>query len=61
MLTVWTLGGEESLYIKNINLLIRFNKIRGIFSRVTRVLSILLKLASTCATVERANYKECVA
>ena len=61
MLTAWTLGGEKSLYIENINLLIRFNKIQETFSSVTRVLSILLKIASTSATIERANYKECIA
>ena len=52
MLTAWTLGGEKSLYIENINLLIRFNKIRETFSSVTRVLSILLKIASTSATIQ---------
>ena len=50
--------GEESLNITDINLFIRFNKTREIFPRVTRVLSILLTIAVTSLSVERANSKE---
>ena len=49
---------EESLNIANINILVRFNKIREIFPSVTRVLSILLTIAATSANVERLNSKE---
>ena len=49
---------EESLNIANINILVRFNKIREIFPSVTRVLSILLTIAATSANVERMNSKE---
>ena len=49
---------EESLNITNINLLVRFNKTREIFSSVTRVLRILLTTAATSASVERVNSKE---
>ena len=49
---------EESLNVANINLLIRFNKIREIFPSVTRVISILLTTAATSASVERVNSKE---
>ena len=49
---------EESLKITNINLLVRFNKTREIFSSVTRVLRILLTTAATSASVERVNSKE---
>ena len=47
---------EESLNIANINLLVRFNKMREILPSVTRVLSILLTTAAT--SVERVNSKE---
>ena len=47
--------------IANINLLIRFNKMREIFPSVTCVLSVLLTTAATTPRVERANYKERVA
>ena len=50
--------GEESLNIANINLLIRFDKKRETFPRVTQVFSILLKTAASSAIVERANFKE---
>ena len=46
---------EESLNTENINLLVRFNKARGIFPSVTRILSIL---PVTSASVERVNFKE---
>ena len=49
---------EESLNIANINILVRFNKIREIFPSVTRVLSILLTIAATSTNVERLNSKE---
>ena len=49
---------EESLYITNINFLVRSNKIREIFPSVTRVLSIFLTTAATSASVERVNSKE---
>ena len=49
---------EESLYITNINFLVRSNKIREIFPSATRVLSIFLTTAATSASVERANSKE---
>ena len=52
---------EESLYITNINVLVRSNKIREIFPSVTRVLSIFLTTAATSASVERVNSKERVA
>ena len=45
---------EEYLNITNINLLIRFNKTREIFSSVARVLRILLIAAANSASVERA-------
>ena len=48
---------EEFLNITNINLLVRFNKVREIFPSVTRVLSILTT-AATSASVERVNSKE---
>ena len=48
---------EEFLNIANINLLVRFNKVREIFPSVTRVLSILTT-AATSASVERVNSKE---
>ena len=50
-----------SLNIRNMNLLIRFNKAREIFSSVTRVLSIFLSILATSASVERTNLKGCVA
>ena len=49
---------KESLKIKNINLLVRFNKTREIFSSVTQVLRIFLTTAATSASVERVNSKE---
>lgn len=49
---------EESLNITNINLLVRFNKTRKIFSSVTQVLSMFLTTAATSACVERGNSKE---
>ena len=49
---------EESVNIENINLLVRFNKTREIFSSVTLVLSILLTTAATSANVEKVNSKE---
>ena len=49
---------QESLNIADINLLVRFNKTREIFSSVTRVLSILLTTAATNARVERVNFRE---
>ena len=51
-------SGEESLKIANNNLLVRFNKTRGLFLSVTQVLSILLTTAATSASVERVNSKE---
>ena len=48
----------ESLNITNINLLLRFNKTREIFSSVTQVLSIYLTTAATSASVERVHSKE---
>ena len=53
--------GGRSLNIANMNLLIRFNKIREIFPSVTRVLSILLTTSAISANVERANFKGRVA
>ena len=47
---------DEYLNITNINLLVRFNKIRETFPSVTRVLSIFL--TATSASVERVNSKE---
>ena len=49
---------EESLDTANINLLVRFDKIREIFPSVTRVISIILTTAATSANVERVNSKE---
>ena len=51
----------RSLNITNMNLLIRFNKRREIFLKVTRVLSILLTTSAISASVERANFKGRVA
>ena len=53
--------GGRSLDIINMNLLIRFNKAREIFPSVTRFLSILLTTSAISASVERANFKRCVA
>ena len=50
--------GARTLSIANINLLVRFNKIRQIFPSVTSVLSILLTTTATSASVERVNSKE---
>ena len=52
------IGSEGSLNITNINLLIRFNKTREIFTSVTRVLSILLTTGATTAIAERVDSKE---
>ena len=52
------IGREESLNIKNINLLNRFTKTQEISPSVNRVLSILLTTAATSASVERVNSKE---
>ena len=49
---------KDSLNITNINILNRLNKTLEIFPSVTRILSILLAAAATCASVERANSKE---
>ena len=49
---------EESVNIKNINHLIRFNKTREIFRSITRVLNVLLTAAATSANVERVSSKE---
>ena len=49
---------EESFSIANINILVRFNKTREIFSSVTRVLSIILTTAAPSASVERVNSKK---
>ena len=49
---------EESLNIANINLLVRFNKTRGLFLSFSQVLSILLTTAATSASVEIVNSKE---
>ena len=49
---------EESLKIANINLLVRFNEAREIFPSVTQVLSILLTIAATSASVGRVNSKK---
>ena len=53
--------GVRSLNITNMNILIRFNKTREIFPSVTRVLSILLTTSAISASVERTNFKGCVA
>ena len=57
----WVDIGARNLNIRNINLLIRFNKAREIFPSVTLVLSILLTTAAISASEERANLKEHVA
>ena len=49
---------EEPLNIANIDLLIRFNKAREIFTSVTRVLGILLTTAAISSGVEIVNSKE---
>ena len=49
--------GGRSLNVTNMNLLIRFNKTREIFSSVTRVFSILLTTSAISASVERENFK----
>ena len=51
----------RSLNVTNINLLIRFNKTRKVFPSVIRVLCILLTTSAVSASVERANFKGCVA
>ena len=53
--------GGRGLNITNMNLLIRFSKTREIFPSVTQVLDILLTISAISATVERANFRECVA
>ena len=49
---------EESLNIRNINHLIRFNKTREMFPSITRVLNVLLTAAATSASIERVSSKE---
>ena len=49
---------EEFLNITNIKFLLRLNKTREVFPRVTRVLSILLTTTATSASVEKVNSKE---
>ena len=49
---------EESLNIRNINILNIFDKTREIFPSVARVLNIFLTTAATKASVERVNSKE---
>ena len=44
--------------ITSINLLIRFNRAREIFPRVTRVLAATTATAVTSARIERVNSKE---
>ena len=51
---------EESLNIRNINILNIFDKTREIFPSVARVLNIFLTTAATNASVERVNSKELV-
>ena len=51
----------RSLDIANMNLLIRFNKTRGTFPTVTRVLSILLTTSTIRASAEMVNFKGHVA
>ena len=53
--------GRRSLNITNMNLLIRLNKTREIFPTITRVLSMLLTTSAISTSVERANFKRCVA
>ena len=53
--------GGRSLNITNMNLLIRFNKIREIFPAFTQVLSILLTTSAISTSVESAKFKERVA
>ena len=53
--------GGRSLNITNMNLLIRFNKTREIFPSVTRVLGILLNISAISASVEKTNFRGCVA
>ena len=48
---------EESLNIRSINILNRFDKTRGIFPSVTRVLKFFLTTAATNASVEKVNSK----
>ena len=45
----------------NMNLLIRFNKARDMFSSVTRALSMFLSILAASASIERANFKGRVA
>ena len=56
----WILG-EKSLIITNMDLLIRFNKTRKIFSSITRVLGILLSTSATTASADRANFRRRIA
>ena len=53
--------GKKSLIITNMNLLIRFNKTRKIFSSITRVLGILLSTSATTASADRANFRRRIA
>ena len=49
---------KESLYTKNINILVRFHKTREIFPSTTRVLSIFLTTAADSAILGRVNSKD---
>ena len=51
---------EQSFNITNINLSKRFNKTREIIINITQVLTVLLTIAATSASLERVNCKECV-
>ena len=53
--------GGRSFNIANMNLLVRFNKTREIFPSVTRVLGILLNISAISASVEKTNFRGCVA
>ena len=54
-------NGRGNLNIKNMNLLIKFNKTREIFPNVIGVLSILLTTSGISASVEKTNFKGHVA
>ena len=55
-------GRSFKIYYRyTINHLIRFNKTREKIFSVARVLNILLATAATSASVEKTNFKECVA
>ena len=53
--------GVRSLNITNMNILVRFNKTREKVPGVTRVLSLLLTKSAISASVEKVNFKGCVA